>query len=250
MISDSEGRAIRAIKKPVKAGVQRVVWDFRTSPVGPISLKADGDRAPWDSPELGYMVPPGEYQVAMYRYQEGTLNQVAGPESLTCNPLNIASLSATDHEALDAFNKKVAALSRAISAADAHLGSLEGDLPYLEQAILSVPGLEGNWLAEISAIKTQLRDIDEQLNGDHLLVMDEGQSRMSLKGRTDLIVSSLWVTTSGSTGTFERAYQEAYEGFGEVLDALRQVDSRIHSLEDELEQAGAPYTPGRLPVWE
>jgi photosystem II stability/assembly factor-like uncharacterized protein len=250
VISDPEGTAIRAIKKPVKAGVQRAVWDFRTSPVGPISLKADGNRAPWDSPELGYMVPPGEYQVAMYRYEDGTLNQVAGPESLTCSPLNIASLSATDLDALDEFNKKVAALSRAISAADAHRGRLEGNLPYLEQAILSVPGIEETWLSEVSAITTQLREVDEQLNGDHLLVMDEGQSRMSLKGKTDLIVSSLWVTTSGSTGTFERAYQEAYESFAEVLAALRRVDSRIHSLEDELEKAGAPYTPGRLPVWE
>ena len=250
VISDSEGAAIRVIKKPVKAGVQRVVWDFRTSPFEPISLKTGGASAPWDSPELGYMVPPGEYQVAMYRYEEGTLNQVGGPERLTCNPLNIASLSAQDLGALDEFNKKVAALSRAISAANAHHGRLDGNLPYLEQAILSVPVIEEAWLSEVSAITKQLRDVDEQLNGDHLLVMDEGQSRMSLKGKIDLIVSSLWVTTSGSTGTFERAYQEAYEGFGEVLAALGQVDARIHSLEDELEKAGAPYTPGRLPIWE
>ena len=73
---------------------------------------------------------------------------------------------------------------------------------------------------------------------------------MSLKGRTDLIISSLWSTTSGSTGTFERAYREANDGFGEVLAVLRQVDADIRKLEDELEAEGAPYTPGRLPVWE
>ena len=250
VISDAEGTSIRTIKQPVEAGVQRVVWDFRTNPVGPISLETKGESAPWDSPELGYMVPPGEYRVAMHRYQEKALDQVGGTENFNCNPLNIASFSATDREALDEFNRKVAALSRAISAADAHVDSLEGDLPYLEQAVLSVPGLDKQWLAEISAIKTELREIDEQLNGDDLLLMDEGQARMSLKGRTDLVVSSLWITTSGSTGTFERAYREAYDGFGAALDELRQVDSRIKSLEDELEQAGAPYTPGRLPVWE
>ncbi len=250
VISDLEGEAIRAIKKPVKAGVQRVVWDFRTSPFGPISLATGGEGAPWDSPELGYMVPPGEYRVAMYRYKEGVLDLVAGPESLSCRPLNIASLAATDLDALDGFNRKVAALSRAISAADAHRSELKKGLPYLEQAVLSVPGIETSLLGEISAITTQLREIDEQLNGDPLLVMDEGQSRMSLKGRTDMIVSSLWSTTSGSTGTFERAYREAHESFGEVLAALRLVDARIRGLEDELEKAGAPYTPGRLPVWE
>ncbi len=80
--------------------------------------------------------------------------------------------------------------------------------------------------------------------------MDEGQARMSLKGRADLIISALWSTTSGSTETFERAYQEANNGFGEVLTALQQVDAQVRSLEGELEEAGAPYTPGRLPVWK
>jgi hypothetical protein len=250
VVSDANGRAIRQIKRPVTAGVQRVVWDFRTSPVGPISLESPGEYVPWDPPELGYMVPPGEYQVAMYRYQDQTLSQVGATQSLTCNPLNIASLPAADRQALDQFNQKVAGLSRAISAADAHRARLSKDLPYLEQAILSVSVVEARWLSELSAITLQLREINEDLNGDPLLVMDEGQARMSLKGRTDLIVSSLWATTSGPTGTYERAYQEAHDGFAEALSALRQVDARIRSLEDELEQAGAPYTPGRLPVWE
>ncbi len=129
------------------------------------------------------MVPPGEYRVAMYRYQDETLTQVGTTQDLTCHPLNIASIPAADLEALDAFNRKVATLSRAISAADAHRAHLQKALPYLEQAILSVPVLEEGWPAELSAIKLRLREINEQLNGDSLLVMDEGQSRMSLKGR-------------------------------------------------------------------
>ncbi len=250
VISDTEGRAIRKIKKPSKAGVQRVVWDFRTSPVGPVSLQPYDDSIPWDSPELGYMVPPGEYRVAMYRYQGESLTQIGTTQTLTCQPLNIASIPPSNWQTLDVFNKKVAALSRAISAADAHRARLTEALPYLEQAILSVPVLEESWLVALSAIKVRLREVNDQLNGDGLLVMNEGQARMSLKDKTDLIISALWATTSGSTGTFERAYQEANAGFGEALSALGQVDGSIHSLEGELEQAGAPYTPGRMPVWE
>jgi photosystem II stability/assembly factor-like uncharacterized protein len=249
VISDAAGKAVRSIKKDVAAGVQRVIWDFRTDPVGPISLKGESEYVPWHTPEVGYMVPPGEYQVAMHRYQDGSLTSLGSPQELTCTPLNIASLSADDLEALSAFNSKVASLSRAISAADAHRGRLEEKLPYLERAVLSVGAPNEGWLTELSAITIDLREIKEALNGDPLLVMDEGQPRMSLKGRTDLIVSSLWVTTSGPTGTYERAYREAHDGFGEVLTALEAVDARIEALEDELEAAGAPYTPGRMPVW-
>jgi photosystem II stability/assembly factor-like uncharacterized protein len=250
VISDADGNAVRSLKREVKAGVQRVVWDFRTSPVGPISLKGEGEYVPWETPEQGYSATPGEYTVTMYRYQDRSLEQIGSPQNLSCQPLNIASLPADDLEALDAFNSEVAALSRAISAADAHRGRLEEKLPYLDRAVLSVGAPEEGWLTELDGIRLQLREIDESLNGDSLLLMDEGQSRMSLKGRTDLIVSSLWTTTSAPTGTYRRAYDEAHGAFGEVLAELEAVDARISALEDELETAGAPYTPGRLPVWE
>ncbi len=196
------------------------------------------------------MVIPGEYRVSMVRVQDDSMTPVGSTQSFDCRPLNIASLPADDIEALETFNTKVASLSRAISAADAHRGSLAKRLPYLAQAALSARVPEALWLAELPDIKIRLREIDEAINGDRLLLQDEGQSRMSLKGRTDLIVSSLWVTTSGPTGTYRRAYDEACEDFGDVLANLEALDNRIRAVEDELEAAGAPYTPGRLPVWE
>ena len=42
-----------------------------------------------------------------------------------------------DQRALRDFNERVAALSRAISAADAHRGRLNDMLPYLEAAVMS-----------------------------------------------------------------------------------------------------------------
>ena len=248
VISDSEGRALRKIKRPVEAGVRRLVWDFRTSAVGPVSLKPVDRSVPWETPPLGYMVPPGEYRVAMYRGQNETLSPLSEPQPLTAQPLNLATLRTEDREALETFNRKVATLSRAISAADAHRGRLNELLPFLEGAVLSVPILEDSWFAELSTVRARLREIDEALNGDPILPRFEGQSRMSLKGRTDLIVASLWVTTSGPTGTYERAYDEAKAGFAEVLSELREVDERVRTLEDALERAGAPYTPGRMPV--
>ena len=76
------------------------------------------------------------------------------------------------------------------------------------------------------------------------------QDGLSLKGRTDLIIGSLWNTTSGPTGTYERAYQEAHTAFGAVLSELRDLHQRTQALEDQLERQGAPYTPGRMPLWE
>lgn len=249
-ISDADGRVVRKIKQPIKAGVHRVVWDFRTSPTGPIALQPPSDTAPWDQPDRGYMLPPGSYQVAMHRYQDGKLTALGSPRTVNCVPLQLASIAAGDQQALRAFNEKVAALSRAISAADAHRGRLNDVLPYLESAAMSVRELATSELAEVSSIRKDLKKVNQELVGDNILVRYESQARMSLKGRTDLIIGSLWNTTAGPTGTYERAYQEAHSMFAPVLSELRELHRRTQALEDRLEKLGAPYTPGRMPVWE
>ena len=105
-------------------------------------------------------------------------------------------------------------------------------------------------MAELTTIKNGLRALNEDLNGDGLLVRYEGQSRMSLKGRVDLIVAALWATTQAPTGTYERAYEEANAGFGEVLSELKILEVRLRGLEASLANSGAPYTPGQFPVWD
>jgi hypothetical protein len=250
LISDIEGQVIRKIKKPITEGLQRVVWDFRTSPVGPVTLTPYDNSIPWNSPEVGYMVVPGNYLVSMYAFDNGVLTQMGESQQVTCRPLHTSSYPPSEQVTLDRFNKEVARLSRAISAADAHRSHLESGLAYLEQAILNVPAMQPEWLSDLQAIKRRLTEINEDLNGDGLLVRYEGQSRTSLKGKVDLIVYSLWSTTSTTTGTFKRAYADANSDFEAVLADIREVDTWIKSLEQMLEQAGAPYTPGRFPEWQ
>lgn len=249
-ISDGEGLIVRKIKQPLAEGVQRLVWDFRYSPVVPVSLKPFDPSVPWNSPDLGYMAPPGTYQVTLSKYENGEMKQLANPQSFVCRPLNLNSSPPESQQVLDAFNRKTATLARAVMAADAHRSHLEEQLPYLEQAILSVPFMEAQWFADFSKIKMQLKSVNEQLNGDPLRSRYEGQSRTSLKEKVELITTSLWTTTSGQTTTFERAYEEASDGFEGILSALSAIDEKIAQLEKALEKAGAPYTPGRFPVWE
>ncbi|MDV7401797.1 hypothetical protein RZS08_60820, partial [Arthrospira platensis SPKY1] len=98
-----------------------------------------------------------------------------------------------------------------------HIQHLQGQLPYLEKAMLSVPDMKAEWFKELSAIKAQLKQVNEALNGDPILVRYEAQGRTSLKDKVNLMTQALWSTTSGPTGTFERAYKEAYDGFAPIM---------------------------------
>lgn len=248
-ITDLEGNLVRNIKRSISPGIHRFTWDFRYSPVSPVTLEAYDSSIPWNSPELGYMVSPGEYIVRMDLYENGKLRTLAEPQQFTCEPLNISSFPPEDYAKLDAFNKKVAELSRAVSAANAYQNKLKSLLPYFEKAILSTPKFEQNWIKTYHEIEGGLNDLQIALNGDPLIAKYEGASRTSLRNKIDMITSNLWSTSSAQTETFERAYKSASENFGQILTDLGTIDNKVKMLEKELEEAGSPGTPWRMPEW-
>ena len=65
-----------------------------------------------------------------------------------------------------------------------------------------------------------------------------------------VIVGTQWGSSSAPTGTSRDALRTAGEAFAEILTRLEAFDRDLVRLRDELEEAGAPWTPGRLPRWE
>ena len=50
----------------------------------------------------------------------------------------------------------------------------------------------------------------------------------------------------GPTGTQRQQYEIALEEYGEVIDTLKGViESELPKFQEELENAGIPWTPGR-----
>ena len=73
-----------------------------------------------------------------------------------------------------------------------------------------------------------------------------------IMNRIRQIVFGHWSSTSASTATHRRNYEIAAAEFSEMLDELRTlVEGDLVALEEKLEAAGAPWTPGRrIPQWQ
>ncbi|MDX1685462.1 MAG: glycosyl hydrolase, partial [Saprospiraceae bacterium] len=186
-IRDTEGNAIRKIKKPVKKGMQRLVWDFRYSPFTAIKLEPYDDSVPWNSPPQGYMVMPGDYSVEMGIFEKGKYRQLAEPRSFNCAPLGVGALTESDKAALDAFNQKVADLAVVLNGAETHRSYLSKRIPFMEKAILEGASVDPQLLVDVQKIQLQLSDLGRVINGDRLRASYEGATPMSVKGRIDLI---------------------------------------------------------------
>jgi hypothetical protein len=248
-ITDEQGNVVRKLKTKPKKGVNRIVWDFRYNVFTPISLTPFDDSVPWIEPDLGYMVVPDNYNVSLSKFVGGTFTELVPPVPITCKQLNITTLPAEDKLALDAFNKKVAELTRAISGVDAYRNELVDKLAYLKKAVIESADVSEDTYTKIVTTELNLKELNQQLNGDPLRRRYEGASPSSVKDRVDLITGALWTTTAAPTTTFIKSYDDAASKFDDVLAYLRSIDNEIKQIEQILEEQGAPYTPGRFPEW-
>lgn len=248
-ITDESGNVVRKIKTGATKGINRIVWDFRYSPFYEISLQPFDDSIPWNDPPLGYMVVPGNYKVSLSKFEEGKFTELIAPQEFVCKSLNNASLLVEDKLSLDVFNKKVAELTRAVSGADGFRSELVNKLGYLKKAVFESAEVPNDTYGKITSTEQNLRDLDLSLNGDKIIARFKGGSPTSIKDRLDLITSSLWSTTAAPTTTLTKSYDFAAERFDEILSSLKSIDNEIKEIETILEKHGAPFTPGRLPVW-
>ncbi len=248
-VTDEQGHVIRKLKTEARKGVNRIIWNFRYAPFVPVSLKKPDNSIPWNQPDLGYMVVPGKYKVSLSEYADGKFTELVKPQEFLCKQLHNTVLPAKDKLALDKFDKKVASLTLAISAADAFGKSLVNKISYMEKAVIDGADVPDSTYNTIISIKHELDGFNRKLNGDPLLAKYEGAVPTSVKDRIELITSSLWVTTSAPTETYIRSYNAAADQFGGLLNKLKLINDQVKRVESSLNKYGAPYTPGRFPEW-
>jgi photosystem II stability/assembly factor-like uncharacterized protein len=250
-VTDEEGNVVRRLSAATDKGFHRVAWDLRFPAPDPAKLPSERtEKDPWDAPEQGPMVAPGTYKVSLARRVAGTLTELAGPQQFQVTPLGLATLEAQDKAAVLAFEQKAARLQRAVLGAVEAAKEARGRLDKMKIALVDTPAAKSDLTAQASSIEAQLRGIQAALSGDKVLEKYNEPTPPSIEDRVQLIVYSLWATTQTPTKTMLDAYQIAGDEFAGILGKLHTLlDVDLVKLQDAMEKAGAPWTPGRVPTW-
>ena len=246
-VSDSEGNVVRRLKAPATAGMHRIAWDLRYPPATPVSLKPPVPD-PFNDPPEGPMVAPGRFTVAIEKTVQGRSTALSEPQSFEAR--GAYEIPAAERAKLLAFEKKVARLQRAVTGAAEALAEAKNRIAHAKQAILDTPSAPPSLGAEVRGIAERLAEVEIAIKGDAVLAARNEPTPPSITDRVEAIVGAQWNATSPPTTTSEEAYAFAAQAFAGQLEKLRQlltVDWK--KVEDALESSGAPWTPGRLPVW-
>jgi hypothetical protein len=90
-----------------------------------------------------------------------------------------------------------------------------------------------------------------KLTGDPILAANNASTPPAIVDRIQNVVGSHWGISGAATRTWEEDYNIAAAEFAPVLvDIRKTIGTNLKGLEDQLESAGAPWTPGRLPSWQ
>ena len=251
VIYDESGAAIRRVDGNTDSGFQRAAWDLRY-PAAQVREHSDegGEEDFPDAADQGPLVLAGSYSVRMFENVGGTVTEVAGPQTFKVATEGSASMSPADRAAQEELLRKVARLYGATSGAQRTAEEVESRLKKIREALRDVPASEKQLDAVADGIEQRNREILRALRGDAVLARRSEQVPTSISDRVSGIMEGERFSLAKPTQTHVDAYGIAAAEFADQLAKLHVlVEVDLTKLEKDMEAAGAPWTPGRVPEW-
>ena len=160
-------------------------------------------------------------------------------------------MNPADRIALVEFQTKVARLQRAVQGATQAANALTPRLIAIRRALLDTPNAPERLLDDAASLEKRKNEILRALSGDQALRARNMNLPPSINERVGDIVGGQRMSTARPTQTQLDEYAAAAAEFEGTLNQLRQlIEVDLAKLEKQMETAGAPWTPGRIPEWK
>jgi photosystem II stability/assembly factor-like uncharacterized protein len=246
-IQNARGEIVRKLKTPAKKGVNKLVWDFRYPSSNPINLNPVPNDNVFQANDVGQLVAPGEFTVTLWKYVEGVVTHLSGPEKFNARALPGSTLPA-DRPALQAWQREAAELQRSMQGASAILRDATNRVRHLKEAIMSVARPNQDFVKDARSLEMKLAAIQDKMFGDRTAERLNLDRPPSISNRLFGAIYAGYGSTSDPTTTMKDQLRIATEEYESVQAELKSVtENDLKALEQKLEAAGAPYTPGRFP---
>ncbi|PKP36768.1 MAG: glycosyl hydrolase, partial [Bacteroidetes bacterium HGW-Bacteroidetes-15] len=248
-IRDSEGSIIRTLTQKPSKGIQRFNWDLQYENTR--AQKVDKFN-PFAKNRGSVFVLPGTYSVEISMVKSGEVTKVAEPKEFVVKALNNATLPADNRAEMVAFQKEVSKLSKAMVGAMQLSDDLNKEVITMKQTALSLPTAHEGLIPLLSDIEKELKEIDLIFNGHTPQASSEElpPADMPLNDRLGAIIYAQINSTSNITSTSKKQFEILTNEFPPVLERIIKIaQEKIIEARKLMDEKEAPYTTGRIPVW-
>jgi len=251
-IRDANGNIVNTIRKSPSKGIKRLAWDFRYPSPYPVRVSNDKYN-PLQSSGYGIMAMPGTYNVTLSQVVRGEETLLAGPVEFVAKPLNNSTLPPADKEELLAFTEDISDLARMIRGTQQYANELMKNTQYIKQAIINTPAATPEMMSRATEMEMRLNEVLWQFSGQPSRASGEEDwpAPVPINERFGAITSAHWRSTAAVTQTARDQFSILEEEMPLIIAELRSIyEDDFVPLQMELDAIGAPWTPGRFPVWE
>ena len=245
LVRDAEGRPVRRVEGPASEGLHRVSWDLRGPPPDPVDLSTPDFVAPWAGSPRGPMVGPGRFSVELVLVSSAGARSLGGPQEFSVKPVPTAP-AGTDFQAVADFQWETSELMRRVSGAGEEIGLVQDRLRHMRAALGETPRADPSLYGRIDEMARALNGFQTRLWGDGVRGRLNEPSVPSISGRVGQVMGGHWDTRQAPSATQRRDMEIARSEFAELSRELAAlIEGDLIRLEEALEAAGAPWTPGR-----
>lgn len=252
-VRDAAGSVVRRINAAPMAGTQRVVWDLRypaASLAPPRQQGGENLDELFGPPPGGHLVMPGKYSVSLSKRVGGVWSEMGVSQSFNVTTEGLLTLSLAERKELFDFQQKAAKLQRAVTAANGIAADLRTKLATAKRAVLETASANEKLVDEITGLEKRLNEIGKSLTGDRSMASREETPPASIQSRVGSVAAATRMANARPTQTQITEYNIASQELEVEVKKLRQlVETDWPKVEKSLDAIGAPWTPGRLPVW-
>jgi hypothetical protein len=180
---------------------------------------------------------------------EGVVTPLPGTQ--TVEVVSETPSTKEDRMAMAEYQEKLAKLQNALTAPTQAATEAATQLSAIRRAIDATPALPTKLREETLRLEHQLDQINLNLNGDRVWRATGEAVSASISDHVQSAAGPTRGTTGRPTKTALEQYQIASDGLATEIPKLRKLlETDIKALEKQLDAAGAPPTPGRLPDWK
>ncbi|WP_223789060.1 WD40/YVTN/BNR-like repeat-containing protein [Marinicella meishanensis] len=247
LIEDAQGNVIQRVPAKNKAGFQRVQWDMRYPAPDPVSLKKPGFVPYWVSPPMGPLAVPGNYQATLMKRQGGELIALSEAQSFRLKSMDNSPEISDNPAAVLAFKQELAEMQRRTDGASGKLREIENRLKHLVKAVdLATDSTEAQ-AQTVRDLQQRLTELKVVMWGDQVIAARQEPVPWSVSQRVGSLYGGLIESQADIPGNYRESMKVAASQLSTALKTLHMLDTDLRMFEEELEEHGAPWTPGRMP---
>lgn len=188
---------------------------------------------------------PGKYNVTMAIKVNGVVTPLPGSQSFNVIVEGKERMTDAERKILAEFQRKVSNLQRAVNAAFGVANDTRTRIGLLKRAAQDAPTENKRFIDQANAFENEVNFLLNELRGGR---ENSDIPPPSISSRISTVANTIRLSTIKPTNTQIEQYNLSDSEFKPVLARLKKlVEVDLPAFEKQLEEAGAPLTPGRLP---